>query len=129
MQALAASNHDGETVPIEGEVRFQCFVGTKLIGCNSALQGIVNGAFLLVTAIQGDKITLLDEDTGQKADFTAAQLAKHTRLCWALTLCSVQGRSLLGSIAIHTKSRHFNMKHLYVALSRATDGANVHIIN
>ena len=107
-----------------------CFVGRKLIGCNSALQGIVNGAFLLVTAIQDDKIRVRDEDMGEEADFTAAQLAKHTRLRWALTLCSVQGRSLPGSIAIHnTRSRHFDARHLYVALSRATDGANVHIVS
>ena len=128
-QAVAASQHVGTKVRIDGEVSFQCFVGTKLIGRNSALQGIVNGAFLLVTAIQDDKITLLDEDLGVQADFTAAQLAKHTRLRWALTLCSVQGRSLPGSIAIHnTRSRHFDVRHLYVALSRATDGANVHIV-
>ena len=128
-QAVAASQHVGTKVRIDGEVSFQCFVGTKLIGRNSALQGIVNGAFLLVTAIQDDKITLLDEDIGEQADFTAAQLAKHTRLRWALTLCSVQGRSLPGSIAIHnTRSRHFGVRHLYVALSRATDGANVHIV-
>ena len=125
-QAVAASQHVGTKVRIDGEVSFQCFVGTKLIGRNSALQGIVNGAFLLVTAIQDDKITLLDEDIGEQADFTAAQLAKHTRLRWALTLCSVQGRSLPGSIAIHnTRSRHFDVCHLYVALSRATDGAKV----
>ena len=114
---------------VVGEVPFQCFVGTKLIGCNSALQGIVNGAFLIVAAIHDGKITVLDEDIGQRADFTAAQLAKHTRLRWALTLCSVQGRSLPGSIAVHTHSRHFDMRHFYVALSRATDGANVHIIS
>ena len=41
----------------------------------------MNGAFLLVTAIQDDKITVLDEDIGEQADFTTAQLAKHTHGC------------------------------------------------
>ena len=130
MQANAASKHAGTKVRVDGEVSFDCCVGTKLIGCNSALQGIVNDAFLLVTAIQDDKIRVLDEDLREEADFTPAQLAKHTRLRWALTLCSVQGRSLPGSIAIHnTRSRHFDARHLYVALSRATDGAKVHIVS
>ena len=60
---------------------------------------------------------------------SAAQVAKHTRLRWALTLTSVQGRSLPGTIGIHdTNSKHFSAAHLYVALSRATDGANVTIL-
>ena len=109
---------------------FDCFVGTKLIGCNSALKGIVNGAVLLVTAIDDDKITVRDEDLGEETDYTPTQLANHTRLRWALTLCSVQGRSLPGTIAIHdTHSRHFGARHLYVALSRATHGTNVHIVS
>ena len=100
-QACAASKHAGTKVRVDGEVSFDCFVGTKLIGCNSALKGIVNGAFLLVTAIEDDKITVRDEDMGEEAYYTPAQLADHTRLRWALTLCSVQGRSLQGTVAIH----------------------------
>ena len=90
----------------------------------------VNGAFLLVTAVEDEKIRVRDEDTEEEADYTPAQVAKHTRLRWALTLCSVQGRSLAGTIAIHdTRSRYFDTTHLYVALSRATDAANVHIVS
>ena len=128
MQANAARKHIGTKVRIDGEVFFDLFVGTKLIGCNSALQGIVNGAFLLVTAIEGDKIRLRDEDTAEEFDYTPTQVARHTRLRWALTLCAVQGRSLPGTIALHdTRSRHFTVTHVYVALSRATDGATVYI--
>ena len=128
MQANAARKHSGTKIPIDGEVYFECFVGTKLIGCNGALPGIVNGAFLLVTAIVGNTIRLRDEDTAEQLECTPAQLARHTRLRWALTLCAVQGRSLSGTIAIHdTRSRHFDAPYLYVGLSRATNGANVHI--
>jgi hypothetical protein len=128
MQAAAARNHQGPKIAIKGEVAFECFVGTKLIGCNSTLQGIVNGAFLIVTAIEGGRIRVRDEDIDAEFEYSPVQLAKHTRLRWALTVCSVQGRSLPGTIAIHdTGSRHFDATHLYVALSRATDGHNVHI--
>jgi ATP-dependent exoDNAse (exonuclease V) alpha subunit len=129
MQAAAARNHQGPKIRIKGEVAFECFVGTKLIGCNSTLAGIVNGAFLIVTAIhEGGRIRVRDEDIGAEFDYSPVQLAKHTRLRWALTVCSVQGRSLPGTIAIHDiGSRHFDATHLYVALSRATDGRRVHI--
>lgn len=131
LQKTAAAKHKGPKIAINGEVPFQCFVGTKLIGCNSTLRGIVNGAFLEVIAVQGDKIRLRDEDNPKAEEFevSPAQLAKHTRLRWALTLCSVQGRSLTGTIGIHDwKSQHFDHTHLYVALSRATCGQNVQMI-
>jgi hypothetical protein len=118
MQAAAAREHQGTKVQIDGEVPFECFVGTKLVGCNSTLRGIVNGAFLIVTAIAGEKIRVRDEDTDVELECTPTQLAKHTKLRWALTLCSVQGRSLKGTIAIwDTKSVHFDKTHLYVALA------------
>jgi hypothetical protein len=133
MQAEAAAKHSGARVRISGgEVTFDCFVGTKLIGCNNTLKGIVNGAFLTVTSVQASKISLRDEDVPGSTEITVTptQLAKHTRLRWALTLCSVQGRSLPGTVGIHdTTSQHFDSAHLYVALSRATDGRNVHILS
>ena len=132
MQTEAAKKHKGDKLHIDGEVPFDCFVGTFLIGCNSTLAGIVNGAFLKVTAIHDGKVFLKDEDVPGAREFsvTPTQLAKHTRLRWALTLCSVQGRSLPGTIAVHdTKSRHFDTTHLHVGLSRATDGGNVQIMS
>ncbi len=58
------------------------------------------------------------------------QIAKHTKVRWALTLCSVQGRSLpgTGTMAIHdVEIVHFKDTRRYVALSRVADGANVSI--
>jgi len=131
MQQEAARRHAGaEKVRVEGEVPFDCFEGTRLVGCNSTFPGIVNGAFLQVTAVRAGRISLKDEDVPAAPELTVtpAQLAKHTRLRWALTLCSVQGRSLPGTVAIHdVRSQHFDRTHLYVALSRATNGGNVHV--
>ena len=82
-----------------------------------------------MTIVSPDVVTLKDEDIGgEEFDVTVDQLIRHTRLRWALTLCSVQGRSLSGTIVVHdTHSRHFSTTHLHVALSRATDGRNVSI--
>ena len=89
----------------------------------------MNGAFLLVSGVgQDGAVRLRDEDTLEEFEASVEQIAKHTRLRWALTLCTVQGKSLPGTIAIHdVESTHFSVTHLYVALSRATDGANVSI--
>jgi hypothetical protein len=127
MQHDAAAAATEDRVWIDGETPFWCFAGTRLIGCNRALRGIVNGAFLLVTRVSPETVWLQDEDTsGEGLEVSAAQVAKHTRLRWALTLTS--GRSLPGTIGIHdTSSRHFSAAHLYVALSRATGGRNLMI--
>ena len=88
----------------------------------------MNGAFLLVKRVSPEGVWLQDEDTGEELEVSTAQVAKHTRLRWALTLTSVQWRSLPGTVGIHdTSSRHFSAAHLYVVLSRATDGANATI--
>ena len=111
----------------DAEVHYHLFVGTRLISANTVGK-FVNGAFLLVCGITPEGISLQDEDAKECFEVSVEQIAKHTKLRWALTLCAVQGKSLDGTIAIHdTRSVHFNIKHLYVALSRATDGANVSI--
>ena len=130
MQRQAAAG-ETEKIWIDGEdteVPYHLFTGTRLIGSN-AVGKFVNGAFLfLVSGIGREGIRLQDEDTKEEFVASVKQIAKHTKLRWALTLCSVKGRSLDGTIAIHdVDSVHFSDTHLYVALSRATDGANVSI--
>ena len=73
-----------------------------------------------------DGVLLRDLDTNERFAVTNKALAAHTRLRHALTLCSVQGGSLSGTVAIHdVHSRHFSTTHLYVALSRARNGDDV----
>ena len=100
-----------------------------MIGTNSTLRPIVTGAFLLVADVSAEVVTLKDEDIdGEELEITVSQLVRHTRLAHGLTLCSAQGRTLSGSIALHDLgSRHFTSTHLYVGLSRATDGSKVSI--
>ena len=85
--------------------------------------------FLTVTKMLGEGVELRDEDSGEVFEISVGQLAAHTRLRWALTLVSVQGRTLEGNIGIHDfRSKFFSLTHLYVALSRATNGAHVFLI-
>ena len=126
----AAKVPDGEKIWVDGgETPFHCFVGTRLIGSNNSHAKIVNGSFLTVTELRGEDVVIRDEDTDEVFVISTSQLASHTRLRWALTLVSVQGRTLQGSIGIHDfGSCFFTLAHLYVALSRATSGTLVFLV-
>jgi hypothetical protein len=115
-----------ETIRIEGEIAYDLCVGTKLVGCNNELKNIVNGGFYIVEALGHEKVKIRDEDLDETFEVKVHHIAKHTRLRHALTVHSVQGRSLEGTIAIHDRrSPHFSPAVLYVALSRAKDGTKV----
>ena len=79
--------------------------------------------------VSPDVVKFKDEDLdGEEFDISVSQLVRHTRLAHGLTLCSVQGRTLSGKIALYDLgSRHFTSTHLYVAVSRAIDGSLVAI--
>ena len=71
----------------------------------------------------------MDEDLGgEEFEVSVSQLVRRARLAHHLTLCSMQGRALSGTIALcDHDSRNFMSVHLYVGLSRATDGSKVAI--
>ena len=130
MQRKAAAG-EANKIWIEGEmaeVHYHFFAGIRLIGSNTVGK-FVNGTFLLVSGVgQEGAVRLQDEETKEEFETSVEQIARHTKLRWALTICSAQDKSLPGTISIHdVESTHFSVTHLYVALSRATDGANVSI--
>ena len=118
-QAAEAAAYEGPKVWIaEAEVPFHCFVGTRLIGANNGYRGITNGTFLTVEAMSDTHVTLNNDL--EQFDVTFDALARHTRLGWALTIFSAQGRSLRGGVELHEVSHpRFSEVHAYVALSRA----------
>ncbi len=60
---------------------------------------------------------------------TFVHLASTMRLPWAQTYASCQGTEFEGSLAIHdSDNKHFTMRHLFVALSRANRVADVSVI-
>ena len=73
---------------------------------------------------------LKDEELPEMAEFEVSilNLAKHTKLRHALTLTSVQGLSLSGTIMIHDAANvNFRQNHTYVGLSRSTDARAVSV--
>ena len=57
-----------------------------------------------------------------------ANLAATMRLPWSQTMASCQGSEFEGTLAIHdTDNPHFSRRHLFVALSRAKNAADLHV--
>ena len=109
---------------------YSCCVGTRLMGCNNSFrsksQEIKNGELFEVTGINLTHITLRNERG--EISLTPQQLAKHCRLCWAVTYPSIQGRTLDGTVSVwDLDSKHFTARHLYVGVSRATHGSKVRV--
>ena len=107
---------------------FDCWPGTRLIGADNEHKNVVNGALLEVLDIEGSKILIRDRETKEEFSMSIAQIAKHTRLCWAVTYPAVQGRTLDGTVRLwDLESKHFTLEALYIGVSRATHGSLVSI--
>ena len=87
----------------------------------------VNGARYMVTRV-GEKIGLRDEQTLEEFEATAEAVSKHCLLAWSMVYNKTQGCTESGTVMLHdTGSKYFRRCHLYVGLSRVTDGGNVFI--
>ncbi len=107
---------------------YDLWPGTRLIGSDNEHKHVVNGALLEVTALDGEEAQVRDIETGEEFTMTIAQIAKHTRLRWAVTYPAAQGRTLQGTVKLwDVESRHFTLEALYIGVSRATHGSLVSI--
>ena len=80
-----------------------------------------------VTSI-GEKVTLEDNWTNKQFDVSIDQIRKNAQLAWAVVYQKVQGCTEEGTVMLHDlSSRYLKRSHLYVGLSRVTDGSNVFI--
>ena len=96
------------------------------MGANNCHGDIINGGLNVVISLI--PLRLRDKETCAEFLFSPEQVAKHTRLRWACTYPSVQGRTLQGTVALwDLSSRHFTPRHLYIGLSRATHGSLVRV--
>ena len=126
-QARLAEGRECVEIPAGDDPSFLCFVGTKLVG-NSTAGRVVNGGRYTVTAIGEDKVALLDDATGDAFDTSAEACGKHCLLAHALVYNKVQGSTESGTVMLHDLgSKYFKRCHLYVGLSRVTDGGNVFV--
>ena len=88
-----------------------------------------NGARYVVKDILAGANVLL-QDTEKEIEFETSldAISKSTILAWALTYAKVQGMTENGTLMLHDlNSKHFNICHLYVGLSRVTNGKNVFV--
>ena len=130
---LAEQIPASEKILVESdEAHYEVFVGTRLMGCNSTLRPILNCSFPEVSRLGEDRKSafLRDVERPELAEFEVSllNLAKHTKLRHALTVPSVQGRSLSGTITVHDVANvNFRQDHMYVGLSRSTDARDVSV--
>ena len=95
--------------------------GIELLG-SAGSRRIRNGVLYTVTAVTAVSVTLGD------IELTHLQAAASLRLSYARTFASIQGCEFDGTVALwDTEARHFTMRHLFVALSRAKNAADLHV--
>ena len=115
-------------VPEHDDPAYPLFVGTKLVG-NCTNGKFTNGARYLVKAIMKEPNVLI-EDIAKQLEFETSieAISKNCILAWALTYPKVQGVTEEGTIMLHDlHSKHFKRCHLYVGLSRVTNGKKVFV--
>ena len=124
-QRRLAEGHSCVEIPAGDDPAWPCFVSTKLVG-NGTAGRIVNGGRYTVTAIGVERLTLLDETTGDAFEISLEACGKHCLLAHAMVYNKVQGSTESGTVMLwDVASKYFRLCHLYVGLSRVTDGRSV----
>ena len=86
----------------------------------------VNQARYVVTGITDEKITLRDELTKNEFATTPLEIASSSRLAWACTYNATQGRTEEDTVILHDLDSCFLTRaHLFVGVSRVTNGGNI----
>jgi hypothetical protein len=110
----------GQTSKVAGQ-NMWLWPGIELLG-SAGSRRIRNGVLYTVTAVDHDTVTLGD------IQLTHVQAAASLRLAYARTYASIQGTEFNGTVALwDTDSGHFSKRHLFVALSRAKNAADLHV--
>ena len=88
----------------------------------------VNGGGYTVTELGDGCISLRDEITKDIFQASVEAVSKHCMLAHAMVYQKVQGCTENGTVMLHDmRSPYLQRCHLYVGLSRVTDGSNVSI--
>ena len=110
----------------EGETEYNCVIGTPLVGsCTN--KKFLNGAFYEVISIH--PLQIKDTLTNEIIECTSEILSKHTCLAHAVVYNKAQGLTIKNkTICLHDmNSKYFRRNHLYVGLSRVTNGNDIRI--
>ena len=125
----AFAGENGVDVPAhDGEPEYRCVPGTPLVGSCTG-RGFVNGAFYEVREVQQNLLKVVDKLTGEVLECTPEVLAKHTCLAHAVVYNRAQGLTIRGqTVCLHDlQSHYFRRAHLYVGLSRVTNGRDIRV--
>ena len=100
--------------------------GIELLGCTQASKkGVRNNVLYRVIAID-EEVHLQEKGTDNTLTLTFVQVASLLRLSFAQTYASVQGTEFDDTLMLHDcDNKHFTMKHLFVAVSRARSGEKI----
>ena len=91
------------------------YPGQQVIG-STRMGKVLNGCFYRVQSVTSERVVLEGD-----IELSHQLAGRCLRLTHALTLAGCQGLTLRGRIRIEdTESPHFQRRHLFVALSRAT---------
>ena len=104
--------------------------GIQLLGCTSAVKrGIRNNVLYTVIKIDDEYVSVKgDHDEPEEIKLTFLQVAALLRLSFARTYASVQGTEFSQELRCHdVTNKHFTMRHLFVAISRAKDSSKIAI--
>jgi hypothetical protein len=100
--------------------------GIELLGCTQASKkGVRNNVLYQVIALD-EEVHLQEKGTENTLTLTFAQVASLLRLSFAQTYASVQGTEFDDTLMLHDcDNKHFSMRHLFVAVSRARSGEKI----
>ena len=111
----------------DGECEYHLCAGTPLVGSCTG-RGFVNGAFFTVEEV-GETVKVRDNLTAAVIECTTDILAKHTCLAHAVVYNRAQGCTIRDQLVVlhDLASPWFRISHLFVGLSRVTDGGAIRI--
>jgi ATP-dependent exoDNAse (exonuclease V) alpha subunit len=113
-------------IPEHDESPYNCVIGTPIIGtCTN--RKIINGAFYEVINI--NPLQIKDTLTDDILSCTPDLLSKNTSLAHSVVYNKAQGLTIKNKvICLHDmQSKHFKRNHLYVGLSRVTNGCDIRV--
>ena len=123
-------NRKKRRVTLNKAQAYDLWPGTRLIGSDNETSHIVNGALLDVVGLDSELgvVRLCDVEHKTEFELTKEQVAKHTRLRWAVTYPTMQGRTTDETVRLwDLDSKHFSLEDLYIGISRVSQGKNVSV--
>jgi hypothetical protein len=119
----------GVLIPsFDGECEYMCLKGTPLVGWCTGHK-FVNGAFYEVISHTVVAVTVRDTLNEDVLGCTPDVLSKHTQLAHAVVHNRAQGLTIKDkTVVLHSLgSSPLRREHLYVGLSRVTNGSDIRI--